>query len=535
MLKELRCNKLIKEKLEFKDSLNTLIGANDGTNSIGKSSVLMLIDFAFSGDDFIDICSDVIDNVGILTVEMDFIFEGVKYSFSRNTNDYKVVQFISGKETVEKTIDEYRYFLKKHYCFPEDSTSFRGAVNPFTRVWGKDNYNPNRPLNSFPNEPYLKIKPNILKLFSFYGDVKNLEKEKTLTEGKKKILKGAFNEGYIKSLTKPEKKKCEKRLLEVEADIESIKGSIETYAISSQQIVNDENLKLKSKKDALLSSLRLIKNRLKRIEDNLSYGSSVNKKNFEKLKTYFPNVDDSKLAKVDLFHSGVTKILKAELREEKEILEERITVLEADIALIDIELTKSLGIVDKPLGLVDKLLELSIEDKELRDQLRFRDVKDVVDSQATKLSKLITEKVSDSLKSIEVTLNLTMSEYIGRYYTDNPVHPEINLFETNYNFSHANDSGTGKAYANMVAMDMSFLEKTYLPILIHDLIVFSNIEDHATEEIIKVYCSAKKQSFIALDKVKRFNITTQKIINERKFISLDSKNLAFKESWKKIK
>jgi len=118
MLKELRCNKLATGKLEFEKGLNALVGPEDGANSIGKSSVLMLIDFALAGEDFINLCSDVIDNVGVITIEMDFIFDGVRHCFSRSTNDPKVVVFLSEDEKPEKSVDEYRSFLKEGYIFP---------------------------------------------------------------------------------------------------------------------------------------------------------------------------------------------------------------------------------------------------------------------------------------------------------------------------------------------------------------------------------------------------------------------------------
>jgi predicted ATP-dependent endonuclease of OLD family len=226
MLIELRCNKLIKNKLEFNEGLNALIGPDDGANSIGKSSVLMLIDFAFSGDDFIKLSSDIIDNVGIISIEMDFSFESIIYKFSRATNDPSVVTFITESERIEKPISVYRDFLKYNYKFPIDSASFRSAVNPFFRIWGKDNNNPNKPLNSFPSEPYSSIKPNLLKLFSLHSALKELEREKKTTQNKKDILKGAFTEGYIKPLTKKEYEKCEKRLEEVDLEITKIKKSI---------------------------------------------------------------------------------------------------------------------------------------------------------------------------------------------------------------------------------------------------------------------------------------------------------------------
>lgn len=532
MLKELRCNKLINKKLEFGEGLNTLIGPNDGTNSIGKSSVLMLIDFALSGDDFIKLSSDVIENVGIITVEMDFVFDGDKYSFSRGTNDPTVVTFLSERESPEKSVSEYRDFLKKNYKFPEESTSFRGAVNPFFRVWGKDNYNPNRPLNSFPNEPYAKIKQNLLQLFSHHSSLKDLENEKKTTQNQKNILKGAFKEGYIKPLTKKEREKSEIKLQEVEAEIEKIKDSIEIYSINANQIVNDKNLSLKSEKDHLVRSLFNLKGRLKRIENNLTYGSTVNKKHFEKLKKYFPNVDSAKLAEVDQFHSGVTKILKAELRNEKDMLDKQVKSMELEILTIENKLVDSLGMIEKPSGLVDRMLDLSFKEKDLRDQIRFRDIKSTVDTKVEELSVQITERTVQSLSKIEEILNSEMSKNINVFYENNPVTPEIKLSETNYDFLHNDDSGTGKAYANMVAMDMGFLKRTYLPALIHDLIVFSNIENHAIEEIIEEYSRAKKQVFIAIDKLGRFRNETQEITRKHKFLALDSKNLAFCKSWK---
>ncbi|MFM5325952.1 hypothetical protein ACET9W_19250 [Aeromonas veronii] len=93
MLKEIRCNKLVNGKITFHPGLNTLIGPDDGTNSIGKSSVLMLIDFSLAGDDFIKLSSDVIENVGSISVEIDFLFQDSLYTFTRNTDTPNVVFF----------------------------------------------------------------------------------------------------------------------------------------------------------------------------------------------------------------------------------------------------------------------------------------------------------------------------------------------------------------------------------------------------------------------------------------------------------
>lgn len=532
MLKEIRCNKLVHGKISFHPGLNTLIGPDDGTNSIGKSSVLMLIDFSLAGDDFIKLSSDVIENVGSISIEIDFLFQDVLHTFTRNTDTPNTVFFHEKGEVIEKSIEDYRDFLKNHYIFPKGSASFRSTINPFSRIWGKENYTPSKPLHSFPSEPYKIIKPNLLRLFSCYQQVQEIEKQKSITKNKKTILAGAFKEGYIKPLTKRESILCEKRLQDIKLEIDQLKENIELFSINTSKIINERNFQLKKEKDILVDSLYQIKNRQKRIEDNLKYGNPVNKKFFEKLELYFPDVDSDKLAKIDQFHSGVTKILKNELISEQTILIEQEEILNFDIKVLEDEILNSIDLFEKPSNLIDRMLELSFEEKNISEQVRFRDVKSGIDEYVSELSKLITEKTEESLKNIEKTLNDTMSKYINVFYTNNPVSPEIKLFDNRYEFSHKEDSGTGKAYANMISMDMSFLEKTYLPSLIHDLIVFSNIENHAIEKIIKEYSRSKKQIFIAIDKLARYNKETIDIVKNKKFLTLDSEHLAFKKSWK---
>ncbi|MEG0008419.1 MAG: DUF2326 domain-containing protein [Aeromonas sp.] len=532
MLKEIRCSKLVHGKITFHPGLNTLIGPDDGTNSIGKSSVLMLIDFSLAGDDFTKLSSDVIENVGSISVEIDFSFQSTLYTFTRNTDAPSTVFFHEKSERVEKSIDDYREFLKNHYNFPEGSASFRSTVNPFFRIWGKENYTPSKPLHSFPSEPYKNIKPNLLKLFSCYLPVQELEKQKSISQNKKTILAGAFKEGYIKPLTKRESILCEKRLQDIKIEIDELKKNIELFSINTSKIINERNFQLKRKKDILVDSLYKIKNRQKRIEDNLRYGNPVNKKFFDKLNLYFPDVDSNKLAKIDQFHFGVTKILKDELVSEQSILIEQEEKLNFDIKYLEDEILESVDLFEKPSSLIDRMLELSFEEKNISEQVRFRNVKSSIDDYVSELSSLITDKTAESLRYIEKILNETMSKYINVFYTNNPVSPEIKLFENRYEFSHKEDSGTGKAYANMISMDMSILEITYLPSLIHDLIVFSNIENHAIENIIHVYSKSKKQIFIAIDKLARYNEETIEIIKDNKFLTLDSEHLAFKKSWK---
>lgn len=314
--------------------------------------------------------------------------------------------------------------------------------------------------------------------------------------------------------------------------MDDLKKNIELFSINTSKIINERNFQLKKEKDILVDSLYKIKNRQKRIEENLKFGNPANKKYFDKLNLYFPDVDLDKLANIDQFHSGITRILKDELTSELAILIEQEEKLNIEIKKLEDEILKSIDLFEKPSSLIDRMLELSFEEKNISEQVRFRNVKKGIDDYVSDLSRQITDKTAESLKYIEKTLNETMSKYINVFYTNNPVSPEIKLLENRYEFSHKEDSGTGKAYANMISLDMSFLEKTYLPSIIHDLIVFSNIENHAIEKIISEYSKSKKQIFIAIDKLARYNDETIKLVTVNKFLSLDAEHLAFKKSWK---
>ena len=47
MLREIVCDKFKNNRIEFHNGLNVILGTNEGDNSIGKSSFLLIIDFVY--------------------------------------------------------------------------------------------------------------------------------------------------------------------------------------------------------------------------------------------------------------------------------------------------------------------------------------------------------------------------------------------------------------------------------------------------------------------------------------------------------
>lgn len=173
MLKSIECEKLISTSLNFKQGLNTLVGADDAYNSIGKSSVLMLIDFAFAGDDFPKKCDDVIKNIGHLDIKITFKFDKV-YSFLRSTNTPDHILNIENNEILG--IEDFRFFLQTKYHLNKIELSFRETVSAFFRIYQRDNYNEKEPLNIVSKEPWKQIEKRILKFFEEYEKIEPFEK-----------------------------------------------------------------------------------------------------------------------------------------------------------------------------------------------------------------------------------------------------------------------------------------------------------------------------------------------------------------------
>lgn len=117
MLVKVQCDKFIRygkirEPIEFKAGLNTVIGDANGSNSVGKSTFLMILDFVFGGKDYVNKCLDVQENVGEHRINFTFEFDGEFYHFSRSNIDYKHIircdkDYNPLPEDSQKTVDDY--------------------------------------------------------------------------------------------------------------------------------------------------------------------------------------------------------------------------------------------------------------------------------------------------------------------------------------------------------------------------------------------------------------------------------------------
>ncbi|WP_054753483.1 hypothetical protein [Piscibacillus salipiscarius] len=62
MLTKIKSKIFQEEAIEFQKGLNVVLGDNKGSNSIGKSTLLMIVDFVFGGNTYTSHNKDMAEN-----------------------------------------------------------------------------------------------------------------------------------------------------------------------------------------------------------------------------------------------------------------------------------------------------------------------------------------------------------------------------------------------------------------------------------------------------------------------------------------
>jgi hypothetical protein len=534
MLKQIRCEKFREPVLTFKKGLNVVIGDDIASNSIGKSTILMIIDFVFGGDSYIKSNHDAIDNLGHHEFKFSFVFDKEEFFYSRSTNDYKFTTICDSNFNPIKKVktDEYTEDLKQKYKIPLTDVSFRSIVGRYARVYGKENLNEKKPLQYFEKETKKASILALIKIFNKYQYIKEYEIQiDTLTEEKDVLLKAIKNE-FIPKMTKAIFNKNEKKIAELTEQLEKLKIEIIGFSVDIEALLTKDILELKSEKSQLVQQINIYESRLKRTKHNISQEKLNIDPQLSKLVEFFPNVNLDRIKEIDEFHNSLTVILKEELKNLELELNKQIKIILTDIENVDKKIGEKLNIKNVPKYTVDKIVDISAQVQQLNNENSFytkrKSLEDILSSAKNDLADIRSNISADICSQI----NNRMYELNKLIYEDNRRSPNLTIDGDNYIFTTSGDTGTGTAYANLITYDLALLDLTCLPVIIHDLPLLKNIQNEAMENIIELYGTHKKQIFIAVDKIHTYNEVTAKTLENNKFLSLSKDKTLFVLNWK---
>lgn len=535
MLIEIR-SEIFKEKvITFHKGLNVVLGDDKATNSIGKSNLLMIIDFVFGGDSFLEHNKDVVDELGHHTYNFHFIFNNEKFFFRRGTYSPEIVYKCSDEyaEIMPITIEEFTSFLKACYKLSSSHISFRAFVGTFSRVWGKDNLNVNKPLHIVQTQKNFICVENLLNIFNRYDSIFDLSTElKNRSEEKSSYIKAQRYE-IIPKITKLIFKNNTKQINDIETEILDIKDKLALYATNINEVTNREILELKQEKDKLLKIKLELNSKLLRIRNNLSDNKYFKTMHFKSLLEFFPSVNMEKLETIESFHDSLSKILKTELLSAEYFISNQINIIDEEINSINDKITQTLSNIDKPTFVVDRVYELSGKLQKLKtENIYYEDQIQTNETVKSLKSKLIEIKMKE-LVFIENIINDKVNQLVNSAYSEPRKAPILSFSPNNYKYEVFEDTGTGKAFSNLIIFDLSIFELTELPIIIHDSLLFKNVENDAVAKLIIVYQNYQKQSFIALDEIHKYGKDASKILIDNQVIQLSNENMLYVKDWRK--
>lgn len=279
MLTEISCTKFKNQCIQFHSGLNTILGDNSASNSIGKSTFLLIIDFAFGGETY---CqnqnNDIIKNVGHHDINWEFMFSGESYYFSRNTEFPSHIDICNERYVSIQTItvEEYRDFLLRQYEINYPGCTFRNYIGLFSRIYGKNNTNELDPLADYPNEKNVDKVNRLIKIFGHYAFIEELIKNKKGAEDRLTAYQNAQKHDFIQKVSsKKEYKSIEAQIDDLNTESRFLREQIlnKTYDLTTEQYNFIANLKEQ------LNKLRLEKRRInaviRKLENNLEHFTSV--------------------------------------------------------------------------------------------------------------------------------------------------------------------------------------------------------------------------------------------------------------------
>lgn len=531
MLKEIKSEVFSEKRIAFHKGLNVILGDDDGSNSIGKSNLLMIIDFIFGGNTYISHNIDVVDNLGQHEFYYSFDFNGEKLFFCRGTEEPKYVYKCNKyyKKETKLKLDEFNKLLARYYDLDWLPLTFRSIVSLYSRVWGKGNSDVKKPLHTVSNEKLIEAVTRLIKLFDEYEPIAKEDKIIKSLDEAKKLRDKAGKLQVIPRINKRTYESNEKEIQGLLEEIEQLSKSLYSPIINVSEMISDEVLELRERKKLILNQIEYNKSRLSRI--NTTINKSVNIK-FEGLKEFFPEINLKKLSEIEEFHDGISTILSNQFKSARKELAQKIRILGSELEEINEKLERTLNPNREPNVFVDNLIETSSRLKNMQLQNKhYKELKNLKESIDGKKAAL--EKVKEGIvEKISGRINEEIRDIYTQVYDKRRNPPVFELKPNKYDYKYTDNTGTGNAYVNLIVFDLAIFRLTKLPYISHDSFLFKNIEQKAIENLINIYDTFNRQVFIAIDVTNIYSKEIQEIIIGNSVIKLAKDKLLFTKDWR---
>ena len=528
----------VRKPIKFHKGLNVILGKADGTNSIGKSSALLAIDFVFGGSSYLT--SDGVKHLGDHTIFFAFEFNGKKQRFARSTKTPDLIHLCDDKnnlteETWEKA--EFLMWLQENYQADFHGISFREAISGFFRIYGKDNLDEKKPLYGIQGDTMERSIKRVICLFDRYQQIEVLNARKDEQREQLSVFRKARNYQFVPALVggKEQFENNLSQINELRIQLENLENDqVET---NSRDDIEKSQAKrqLKREQMELENQLSAFERKMKLLDMSLEYGLYPTEADLNALQEFFPKVDVRKIYEVEGYHRKLARILDNQFEEERLEVSHHIEFLREQIKQIKDQILELGFFGDLSQEFLDSYSDLKGRIDALQRQndayLKLTELQ----AAQKKANDLLKQATTVILAEIEDALNGKMKEYNDSLFEDRRRAPTLKFNEYNsYRFQTPHDTGTGTNYKGLLLYDLAVLELTDLPAIAHDSLLLKNVGDSSVDGIMKIYDRSEKQIFIAFDKHLSYTEDTARIVEANTALELsDNGGELYGPSWNK--
>ena len=528
MLTEISCSKLKTQKhptgtVHFHSGLNVVLGDSHGANSIGKSTMLLIIDFVFGGSSYVT--SNAVSEVGHHEVFFTFRFDNQSFKFSRLTDNPTTIYYHKNDGTVEEeTIAAYTQWLCQKYNMDYPGVSFRDTVSRFFRIYNKSKIDETRPLNIRESESNNDAINVLLCLFNHHDEIAFFQN--TLKEAKDKYaaFRAAQKYNFIPSAITKQKDytEAQSKLLKLRQEKEDLlstsNSAVDAKEVKKANYINELKRELRDSRKKLEQK----KSDIHLVDLNLQLGVQPTEADLNNLLTFFPNANIEKLTAIEKYHHKIQSILRNDMLQTTVNMEQELYRIQAKVDKVQARIERlkpSMAFSDEFLTTYSKLdREITTLETECNNFIELQNLskiksqaKDALEERTTLLLHQMEKQINDEMEKV--------SNFISHGKDNAPI---LRLLKSNsYTFETPRDTGTGTNYKGMLIYDLSILTLTPLPALAHDSLLFPNISDENLRQLLQLYASFKdKQIFIAFDRQDNLGPDTSKLLNDQAVIKL---------------
>lgn len=527
--------------IQFHMGLNTILGSVTGeAGSIGKSSMMLIIDFVFGGNSYLS--SDAVRELDPHAICFTFTFSGADYHFARRTNDAKRVTVVDADRNILAVWDitVFTSWLAERYGMDLPGASFRNMLSRYFRIYGKNNHNEAKPLQTRGGDEGQRDAIGVLiALFEFYAKIEAFKSQLQQAEDRISAFRAARKYKFIPSavdgMTKYQENVAE--IADLEQQRRRLQRSDDT-TVDHHAIVESANQRnaLKQILNDARRSVTSAKNELHLLELNLEHGAYPTDADLAALQEFFPEADLKRLVEVEAFHSKIQTILARELETAKAQVEDRIRQFQElqDEAIASMDAIPVTRVFDEEFLEAYSALDRRIS--KLTDENEAFDTRNRLQVEKKGANDRYQQQVASVLARIETAVNSRMDvineEVTGGEY--NAPHLTLRAYNS-YSFETPRDKGTGTGHRGMAIYDLAVLHNTALPAIGHDSVMFDSMTKPDISNLIHVYADQiEKQVFISIDKTSNCTPEAKRIVAETTVLKLDNNDHAlFGAKWSK--